>query len=90
MVREYQEQTVYEALMDRFKLLFEEFENIYISFSGGKYSGLILNLVLDYRNKYYPEKPIGVFCQDFGAKYTVTKEYIERTCETYKDQVEHS
>ena len=40
MVREYQEQTVYEALMDRFKLLFEEFENIYISFSGGKDSGL--------------------------------------------------
>ena len=25
MVREYQEQNVYEALMDRFKLLFEEF-----------------------------------------------------------------
>lgn len=32
MVRKYQEQNVYEALMDRFKLLFEEFDNIYISF----------------------------------------------------------
>ena len=40
MVRKYQEQNVYEALMDRFKLLFEEFDNIYISFSGGKDSGL--------------------------------------------------
>ncbi len=40
MVREYQEQNVYEALMDRFKLLFEEFDNIYVSFSGGKDSGL--------------------------------------------------
>ena len=46
MVRKYQEQNVYEALMDRFKLLFEEFDNIYISFSGGKDSGLLLNLVL--------------------------------------------
>ena len=88
MVREYQEQNVYEALMDRFKLLFEEFDNIYVSFSGGKDSGLLLNLVLDYRNKYYPEKSIGVFHQDFEAQYTVTTEYIERTFEKIKDQVE--
>ncbi len=88
MVREYQEQNVYEALMGRFKLLFEEFDNIYVSFSGGKDSGLLLNLVLDYRNKYYPEKSIGVFHQDFEAQYTVTTEYIERTFEKIKDQVE--
>lgn len=88
MVREYLEQNVYEALMDRFKLLFEEFDNIYVSFSGGKDSGLLLNLVLDYRNKYYPEKSIGVFHQDFEAQYTVTAEYIERTFEKIKDQVE--
>ena len=88
MVREYLEQNVYEALMDRFKLLFEEFDNIYVSFSGGKDSGLLLNLVLDYRNKYYPEKSIGVFHQDFEAQYTVTTEYIERTFEKIKDQVE--
>lgn len=88
MVREYQEQNVYEALMDRFKLLFEEFDNIYVSFSGGKDSGLLLNLVLDYRNKYYPEKSIGVFHQDFEAQYTVTTEYIEKTFEKIKDQVE--
>ena len=87
MVREYQEQNVYEALMDRFKLLFEEFDNIYVSFSGGKDSGLLLNL-LDYRNKYYPEKSIGVFHQDFEAQYTVTTEYIEKTFEKIKDQVE--
>ena len=88
MVREYLEQNVYEALMDRFKLLFEEFDNIYVSFSGGKDSGLLLNLVLDYRNKYYPQKSIGVFHQDFEAQYTVTTEYIERTFEKIKDQVE--
>ena len=88
MVRKYQEQNVYEALMDRFKLLFEEFDNIYISFSGGKDSGLLLNLVLNYWNKHYPEKPIGVFHQDFEAQYTVTTEYIERTFERIKDQVE--
>ena len=35
-------------------------------------SGLLLNLVLDYQNKYYPSKKIGVFHQDFEAQYTVT------------------
>ncbi len=51
MIRDYQEQNVYEALQERLKFLFEEFDNIYISFSGGKDSGLLLNLVLDFRKK---------------------------------------
>ena len=40
MVREYLEQDVFEALQNRLKFLFEEFDNIYVSFSGGKDSGL--------------------------------------------------
>ncbi|HJC63140.1 MAG TPA: DUF3440 domain-containing protein [Candidatus Blautia merdavium] len=88
MIRDYQEQNVYEALQERLKFLFEEFDNIYVSFSGGKDSGLLLNLVLDFQKKYYPDKVIGVFHQDFEAQYTVTTEYIERTFERIKDQVE--
>ncbi|MCI8292168.1 MAG: DUF3440 domain-containing protein [Hespellia sp.] len=88
MIREYLEQNVYEALQDRLRLIFEEFENIYLSFSGGKDSGLLLNLVLDFQKKYYPEKKIGVFHQDFEAQYTVTSEYVERTFEGIKDDVE--
>lgn len=88
MVREYMSQNVYEALQDRLTFLFEEFENIYISFSGGKDSGLLLNLVLDFRKKYYPDRRIGVFHQDFEAQYTVTTEYIERTFERIRDEVE--
>lgn len=79
MIREYVEQNVYDALQDRLKFIFEEFDNIYISFSGGKDSGLLLNLVLDFQKKNFPEKKIGVFHQDFEAQYTVTTEYIERT-----------
>ena len=76
MVREYLEQDVYEALQQRLRFLFEEFDNIYISFSGGKDSGLLLNLLLDFRNKQYPDREIVVFHQDFEAQYTVTTEYI--------------
>ena len=88
MLREYGEKNVYETFQDRMKLLFEEFDNIYISFSGGKDSGLLLNLVLDYRNRWYPDRMVGVFHQDFEAQYTVTTEYIERTFERVKHQVE--
>ena len=88
VIREYYGKNVYEVLQERLKLIFEEFDNIYISFSGGKDSGLLLNLVLDFRKKYYPEKKIGVFHQDFEAQYTVTTEYIERTFERIKNEVE--
>ena len=88
MVREYLGQNVYEAFQERIRFIFEEFENIYVSFSGGKDSGLLLNLVLDYQKKYAPKKRIGVFHQDFEAQYTVTTEYVERTFQRIKDEVE--
>lgn len=77
--REYLSKNVFEALQERFHFLFNEFDNIFISFSGGKDSGLLLNLLLAFRKKYYPNKTIGVFHQDFEAQYSVTTEYIEKT-----------
>lgn len=88
MIKQYLAQNVYDALQERLRFIFEEFENIYLSFSGGKDSGLLLNLVLEYQKKYYPQKKIGLFHQDFEAQYTVTTEYIERTFEKVKDEVE--
>ena len=41
MKREYIQKNVYEAVQERFDFLFREFENIYVSFSGGKDSGLL-------------------------------------------------
>ncbi len=79
MKRAYGKDTVYDAAMERLKFIFEEFDNIFVSFSGGKDSGLLLNLVIDYRNANYPEKVIGVFHQDFEAQYTLTTEYVERS-----------
>ena len=88
MIREYLERNVFEALQGRLEFIFQEFDHIYVSFSGGKDSGLLLNLVLDFQRKYYPKKKIGVFHQDFEAQYTVTSEYVERTFERIKEEVE--
>ncbi len=88
MIKEYTDQNVYEALQERLKFIFEEFENIFVSFSGGKDSGLLLNLTLDFQQKYYPHKKIGVFHQDFEAQYTVTTQYVERTFRSLEGKAE--
>ncbi len=88
MVKEYLEQNVWETLQERLRFLFEEFDNIYISFSGGKDSGLLLNILMDFRRRYFPWKNVGVFHQDFEAQYTVTTEYVERTFERYQYEAE--
>lgn len=79
MIKGYLHIDVYKAVQKRFHYLFREFENIYISFSGGKDSGILLNLLLDFKRKHYPDRKIGVFHQDFEAQYTLTTEYITRT-----------
>lgn len=81
MTKGYVSCTVYEATIRRLDYLFREFENIYVSFSGGKDSGVLLNLLLDFRNRRYPNRTIGVFHQDFEAQYTVTTDYVTRTFE---------
>lgn len=88
MERHFLDTNVYENLQLRLKFIFEEFDNIYVSFSGGKDSGLLLNLVLDYQQKYYPNKKIGVFHQDFEAQYNMTTEYVERTFDRIEKMVE--
>lgn len=88
MIRKYLKTDVYHSLLKRLNFIFKQFDNIYVSFSGGKDSGLLLNLVLDFQKKYYPHRKIGVFHQDFEAQYTLTAEYVERTFERIKDEVE--
>ena len=88
MQKEYLDKNVYEALQERLDFIFREFENIYVSFSGGKDSGLLLDLVLDYIKEHCPGRKIGVFHQDFEAQYTVTTQYIERTFDAIEDRVE--
>ena len=53
MKRQYLEMNVYDALQKRFEFLFREFDNIYISFSGGKDSGVLLNLLHPFRHYRY-------------------------------------
>ena len=88
MKKKYENISVYEAFQERIRFIFEEFDNIFISFSGGKDSSLLLNMTLDFGKKYYPDKKIGVFHQDFEAQYTVTSTFVEETFKRLEDDVE--
>ncbi|NTN68494.1 DUF3440 domain-containing protein [Enterococcus faecium] len=79
MDRKYLNKNLYQALLKRLDFIFKEFQNIYVSFSGGKDSGLLLQLILDFRDTYYPSRVVGVFHQDFEAQYSATTKYVEET-----------
>ena len=79
MKKRYLQQNVYQVLLERLHFIFHEFDVVYVSFSGGKDSGLLLNILLDFRDKFYPSTSIGVFHQDFEAQYRATTEYVEET-----------
>ena len=80
-MKHYLDKNVYEATQERLKFIFENFDNVYVSFSGGKDSGLLLNLVLDYKRKHNIRKKIGVFHQDFEAQYQMTTDFVYRMFE---------
>ncbi len=70
--------SVYDAAVKRLDVVFAEFDHILISFSGGKDSGVLLNLVIRYMRERGITRKIGVFHQDFEAQYTATTEYVEQ------------
>ena len=87
-MKKYLEKNVYEALQDRLKFIFDNFDNIYVSFSGGKDSGLLLNMVLSYKRRKKIAKKIGVFHQDFEAQYQTTTDFVSRLFENNLRDIE--
>ena len=70
---------VYEASKKRLAYLFGEFENILVSFSGGKDSGVLLNLVIDYAKEHNLLHKVSVVHLDYEAQYQMTTDYVEET-----------
>lgn len=71
-------QNVYEAAIDRLDFIFENFPRIYVSFSGGKDSGVMLNMICDYMRERGITKKIGVQILDNEANYEASLEFMHR------------
>jgi predicted phosphoadenosine phosphosulfate sulfurtransferase len=79
---------VYEAIQQRLKIIFAEFDNVYVSFSGGKDSGVLLNLCIDYIRKHNLNIKLSVFHLDYEAQYQMTTEYVNKTLAENTDILE--
>ena len=79
--------SVYEAAIKRIEFLFDEFDQVIISFSGGKDSGVMMNLAIDYAMKTKQLHKVGVYHMDYGAQYQMTTDYVTRTFECLPDEI---
>lgn len=69
---------VLDATKERLEIIFNEFDNIQISFSGGKDSGVLLNLTLQYARETSQLHKVSVFHLDYEAQYSMTTDYVDR------------
>ena len=66
---------VYQRALDRIELIFQHFDNVCVSFSGGKDSGVLLNLALQVANKH--GRKLSVLHLDYEAQYQATTDYVD-------------
>lgn len=74
------------AAEDRIAYTFDHFERIYISFSGGKDSTVMLHLVMAEARRR--NRTVGVLIIDLEAQYRVTMEHIATCLDLYADIAE--
>lgn len=85
MPKQYKEQNVYDASIERLDYIFANFERIYLSFSGGKDSGVMLNLVLQYMRERGITRKIGIQILDNEANYEYSCQFMQRMLDANLD-----
>lgn len=78
-MKKYLEMNVFEAAKDRIKFLFNEFENVLVSFSGGKDSTICLNLAYDYAKEKGLLSKLAMYHLDYEAQYQMTTDFVAET-----------
>lgn len=78
--------SVLDAAKQRISMAFDMFERLYVSFSGGKDSSVMMHLVMEEAKKR--NRKVGVLIIDLEAQYADTIKHIEEMVEEYKDHIE--
>ena len=84
-LKKYSTVTVFDACRSRIAYVFDNFERIYVSFSGGKDSTVMLHMVMD--EAMVRGRKVGILVIDLEAQYRVTMEHVRSLLDRY---AEHS
>lgn len=77
---------VLTAARERIAWTFDEFEKVYVSFSGGKDSTVMLHLVMDEAIKR--DRVVGVLIIDLEAQYQATVDSIQACVDLYREHID--
>lgn len=84
-MKKYINENVFEAAKKRIEYIFDSFEHISVSFSGGKDSSVCMHLACEEARKR--NRKIGVMFVDTEAQYQMTIDYVKKVLKEYKDVV---
>lgn len=82
----YKSHDVLSAARERIRLMLENTERAYVSFSGGKDSTVLLHLVME--QAIPMRKKVGVFIVDLEAQYKATIDHMVRVVDMYRDHID--
>ena len=85
-MKKYRDKNVLEAAQERIRFVFDNFQRVVLSFSGGKDSTTMFHLVADEAIKR--GRKFAVMAIDFEAQYKLTAENMERMFDMYSEVVE--
>lgn len=85
-IKEYQQYNVLQAAKQRIRIVFDNFEKVYVSFSGGKDSTVMLHLVME--EAIRRNQKVGVLIIDLEAQYNDTIKHLEQMIIQYRDYID--
>lgn len=86
MPKNYLDMDVLMAAKQRIAKVFDDFPRVYVSFSGGKDSSVMLHLVMEEAIKR--DRKVGVLLVDLEGMYKITIEHIQAMYDLYADHIE--
>ena len=85
-VKKFQKHSVLSASRERIRRVFDDFDKIYISFSGGKDSSVMTHLVMQEAAKR--GRIVGLLIIDLEAQYQDTISHIETMIDMYRENID--
>jgi predicted phosphoadenosine phosphosulfate sulfurtransferase len=86
MPKIYSNKDVFTASKERMEWIFDNFNKIYISYSGGKDSTVMVHLAMEEAMKR--NRKVGLLIVDLEGQYKITIDHLTSTVEKYKEYID--